>query len=201
GTRLPVSALTGAEVEDLGSAPEAVASAAKRIRARHVVQVPIRSDDLPDGCVELYRTSNAFDDGARALARLAAAQAGLVIRRFREAEVGDGDGARLALAGDALAVAGDQGETAGHITRLARRATGATACLLWLREGDEPPALVASSGLDRPDAALLDAGEAVERAWGAREAVIVETLVGRLPGGADVSATLKLAQPPIGALQ
>jgi serine phosphatase RsbU (regulator of sigma subunit) len=200
GSRLPVSSLPNEELDDIAALPEAVANAAKRIDAIDVFQLPIRSDSAPDGCIELLSASHALTEGDRALARLAATQAALVIRRFREADDGGDDGAALVLAGDALAAAVED-DTPVHVARLARRATGASACLLWLRMDEEPPTLVATSGLAGPDAALLDAGAAVERAWADREAVTVETMTGRLPGGADVSATLKLAQPAIGALQ
>jgi serine phosphatase RsbU (regulator of sigma subunit) len=199
GTRFPLSSLPNAERDDLAALPAVVAAAAKRIDALDVLQLPI-SGAAPDGSVELFSTSHELTDGDRALARLAAAQAALVICRFREGDVGSGDGAALALAGDALAAAVED-DTPAHVARLACRATGASACLLWLRVDEEPPTLIATAGLAGADAALRDAGAAVERAWVAREAVTVETLTGRLPGDADVSATLKLAQPPIGALQ
>ncbi len=196
GTSFPAAELGLDELDDLSRMPDAVAAAAKRIGARTVLQVPIRH-----GCLELYRESGPFTSAERALARLAAAQAALVIRRFAEKNGCEEEAGALALAGDALVATMDQTDVAVHVTRLACRVTGASAALLWSRDDDAPPALVASSNVDRPDAALLDAGKAVERAWEAHEPVTVERLPEQLAGGAEVSATLKLAQPPIGALQ
>ena len=200
GTRFPASSLHEDELDDVSLLPEAAKRAAKRINARAVLQLPIRSHDGPDGCIELFRGSSRFDAGDRAVARLAAAQSGLVLRRFRTAEARGEDGSTLELAGDALAAAAEHDETGAQLTRLARSATGAAACLLWLRDDAEPPRLVAATGLGGPDAGLLDAGNAVERAWTAHEPVTVEAVEG-LPGGADVSVALALAQPPIGVLQ
>src|SRR5207302_4303832 len=166
------------------SLPDTVSRAAKRIRAEAVLQLPIGAKDEPEGCIELLRESVPFTNAERAAARLGAAQAALVIRRFNGPEAQHENGASLELAGDALAVAAEEKETAEHVTRLACRASGATACLLWLRGDGGPPALIASTGLSGPDAALIDAGEAVERAWAARDPVTVETIPGRLPGGA-----------------
>src|SRR6266571_3965409 len=201
GTRFPISDLALEEVDDLAALPEAVARAAKRVRATAVLQLPIRPGDEPEGSIELLRADVPFSEAERALARLAVAQAGLVIRCFDGTGGLDDDGATLALAGDALAAGAGDDLTAEQVVRLTCRATGAVACLLWRLDEGRPPALVASAGLGGPDAGLVHAGEAAERAWVSRDPVAVEEVEGKLPAGAAVSATLQLGQPPMGALQ
>jgi sigma-B regulation protein RsbU (phosphoserine phosphatase) len=201
GTRFPASAVRHDETDELAAVPEAISRAAKRIDATAVLVVPIQTDDEPAGCLELLRDAASFTAAERAAARLAAAQAGLVIRRFRGGRASGGPDAALTLVGDAFAAVAEGGDAGVHIARLAARATGALVCLLWLRTEAGVPALLASSGLAGPEPALVDAGEAVQRAWGGRDPVAVESLPGRLPGGAGVAATLTLGQPTIGALQ
>src|SRR5439155_15036668 len=90
--------------------------------------------------------------------------------------------------------------TADQVARLAAEATGAVCALLWEREPERPLRLAASFRLGEVDASLVNAGEAAEQALLGRDAVAVEEVEG-LPGGASVTATLQLGQPPVGALQ
>jgi serine phosphatase RsbU (regulator of sigma subunit) len=205
GSRFAVAELPAEEERDLDRMPDAVRRAAERVRASAVVQIPLRADGRPLGSLELMRAGVPFDEAERRIARLAAGQATLAIRAFR----GDGDGAPgaadhawgLALAGDALAAGVDEDATAEQVTRLAADATGALAGLLWRAEDGRRPRLVASHGLGETKTALVEAGDAAERALGTRAPVTVESEDLPLPEGAGISATLQLGQPPIGALQ
>ena len=200
GTSFELDELSREEVDDLGRVPDAVARAARRARATAVFQVPVLVGDAVAGSVELLRAGLAFDEGERRAARVAAAEVALAIRAFPQA-----DGRRpldpLLVAGDALAAAGEEAQTTEQIPRVAAEATGAAAGLLWQSASDGPPALVASYGLAGTETVLVDAGEAAVRATESSQAITVETLTGKLPAGAEVAATLRLGQPPVGALQ
>jgi serine phosphatase RsbU (regulator of sigma subunit) len=205
GSRFAVAELPDGEERDLDRMPDAVRRAAERVRATAVFQVPVRAEGRPIGSLELMRAGVPFDEAERRIARLAASQAALAIRAFH----GDGDGTAgavdparaLALAGEALAAGVDEDATAQQVTRLAAEATGAVACLLWRAEEDRRPRLVTSYGLGETKTALVEAGDAAERALAARGPVTVESGDRRLPEGAGVSASLQLGQPAVGALQ
>ena len=202
GSRLPLADVSEYEVSDPERLPESVRRAAERVQASSVLLIPIQIDGRVEGSVELMRAGDAFDDGERRFARLAAGQAALAIRAF-EGGVGAGEidaEATLGLAGEALAAGADGMRTADEITRFAREATGALAGLLWRRSPEGVLELVASVGTVLPDDALLPAAAAAERALLGRQAVGVER-IGGLPGLATLSATLQLGQPSIGALQ
>ena len=203
GTRFLADELSFDEVDDLRRLPEAVARAAQRASATAVLLVPIVMGHDLEGSIELLRAGLEFDETARRSARLAAAQAALAVRAFGRESSGRGPESRaaLSLAGDALVAGADEGRTAEQVARLAAEATGALSSLLWAREDGRPLALVATFGLTAADVPLVDAGEAAERALHARTPVTVETLAGRLPQGARISATLELGHPPLGALQ
>jgi serine phosphatase RsbU (regulator of sigma subunit) len=205
GSRFAVADLPAEEQTDLAAMPESVRRAATRVRATAVVQLPVVADGHVLGSLELMRAGVPFDESERRLGRFAAAQSALAIRAFRGGAHGtaaNGEALRaLALAGEALAAGTTEEATAEQVTRLAADATHALAGLLWRREEGRPPLLVASHGLGASERALVDAGEAAERALDARVPVTVETSEQRLPLGAGVSATLQLGQPPVGALQ
>ena len=107
------------------------------------------------------------------------------------------NGVALALAGDALAAGADGAQTAEHVARLAVEATGALASLLWLSGEGRPLELVASFGVTGVTAPLADAGDAAERALRDPRPVSVEEIAGKLPAGAEVSATMQLGHPPV----
>jgi serine phosphatase RsbU (regulator of sigma subunit) len=183
--------------------PESVRRAAERVGAGHVLLVPVLVDGHVRGSLELLRRVTPFEDGERRLARVAAAQAALVLRAFGE----DGTAGRglasadvLSVAGDALAAGADGSRTAEQVTRLAAEATGAVCGLLWERTEEQSLGLVASYCLKAGDASLVNASDAAERALLSRRPVAVEDVDG-LPGDAVLSATLPLGQPPVGALQ
>jgi len=203
GSWLPLVDLPESEESDLDRLPERVRRTVERVRASHVVLVPVHMDGQARGSLELMRGGAPFDEAERRLARLAAAQAALVIRAFGEEPAAgrrlDAD-AVLNVAGEALAAGADGSRTAEQVTRLAAEAAGAVCGLLWEREPDRPLRLIASFCLDAADASLVNASEAAERALVGRQAVAVEE-VADLPDDAAVSATLQLGQPAVGALQ
>jgi serine phosphatase RsbU (regulator of sigma subunit) len=202
GSWLPLDALPATEESDPDRLPEAVRSAAERLRAPHVLVLPLLAEGDVCGSLELMRSGSPFGDRELRFARLAAAQAGLAIRAFGR----DGSSRALeaesvlALAGNALAAAADETRTAEQVTRLAAEATGAVSGLLWRLRPERELELVASYRLDG-DAPLLTARDAADRALSGRTAVTVEQVESLLPGGADAAATLHLGQPPVGALQ
>jgi serine phosphatase RsbU (regulator of sigma subunit) len=205
GSRFALAELPADEQTDPEAMPEAVRRAATRVRATALLQLPVFGEGQALGSLELMRAAIPFDEAERRIGRFAAAQAALAIRAFRgngdSGAMGGEPGRVLALAGDALAAGTDEAATAEQVTRLAAEATGALAALIWRSEPGRPPLLVSSHGLGAADAALVDAGEAAERALAARTSVTVESGDLRLPAGADVSASLQLGQPPVGALQ
>jgi serine phosphatase RsbU (regulator of sigma subunit) len=204
GSWLPLEALPQGEESDPERLPAAVRRAAERVRAPFVLLLPLHVDGEARGSLELMRSSAPFDERERRLARLASAQAALVIRAFG-GDAASGrvlePGSVLTLAGNALAVRADESKTAEQVTRLATEATGAVCGLLWELEQDRSLELVASFSLNGGDASLVNASDAAERALAGRQAVTVEHVDGRLPAGAAVSATVHLGQPPLGALQ
>jgi serine phosphatase RsbU (regulator of sigma subunit) len=201
GSWLALEDVPKSEVSDQGRLPDAVRSAAERVRAPHVLLLPLLAEGEPRGSLELMRSGSPFGERELQLARLAAAQAGLAMRAFGADGTGRGLDSEsvLALTGNALAAAADEVGATQQVTRLAAEATGAVCGLLW--ELQPELELVASYCLEGGDASLVNAGDAAERALQGRDAVTVEQVEGRLPGGAGVSATLHLGQPPVGALQ
>jgi serine phosphatase RsbU (regulator of sigma subunit) len=204
GSRLPLETVPSHEEADPGRMPEGVRRAAERVNASSILLLPVFVGGEVAGSLELMRDARSFDEEERRLARLAAGQAGLAIRAFGSngaAARGLEQDALLVLAGEALVAGADESRTAEQVTRLAAETTGAVCGLLWAREQDATLALIASFCLEDGDASLVNASEAAERALAARHPVTVEDVEGRLPGGATVSTTLALGQPPIGALQ
>jgi serine phosphatase RsbU (regulator of sigma subunit) len=203
GSRLPLEDLPEHEESDPDRLPEGVRSAAARVGASFVVLLPVYVDGQVRGSLEVMRRGIPFDDGARQLARLAAAQAALAIRAFgADGPAGRGldSEALLSLAGDALAAGADESRTAEQVTRFAVEATGAVSGLLWRCDNDRPLDLVGSFGPEGAEAELVIAGATAERALLGRRPVTVERVDG-LPGGTALSAALQLGQPAVGALQ
>jgi serine phosphatase RsbU (regulator of sigma subunit) len=203
GTRVPIDELSPDEVDELELLPDAVARAAERVRATAVLQLPVAVGGDVDGSLELMRAGVAFDESERHVARLAAAQAALAIRALgRAGVIGDPDaGTALSLAGDALVAGADESQTADQVARLAVEATGAFSSLLWRTDERQALELVASFGPEDTDTAPAEASPAAERALRARATVSLEAVEGKRPGGAEVSVTLQLGHPPVGALQ
>lgn len=204
GSRLSLDVVPEAEESDPDRLPEPVRRAAERVRAKFVVMLPVHVDGQLCGTLEVMRGHVPLDEGERRLARLAAAQAGLAIRAFdlssKAAGSRDTD-VPLVLAGDALAAGADNSRTAEEVVRLGVETTGAVSGLLWWQDGARPLELVAAYG-SRPIAEVAaETDSPAGRALQSRQAVVVEELDGAQPSKAQVSATLQLGQPPVGALQ
>jgi serine phosphatase RsbU (regulator of sigma subunit) len=201
GSRLRLDDVPEHEESDLELLPQPVSRVVERVQASAVLLIPVRVDGRIEGSLELMRHGADFDEGERRLARLAAGQAALVIRAFRDGvESSRVDPyTALTLAGEALAAGADDSRTADQVVRFAADATGALASFLWSRGSGESLQLVASVGLIG-DGPLESARAAAERALLGRRAASVETDAG-LPGAATRSAALQLGQPPIGVLQ
>src|SRR2546425_5398709 len=174
GTRLLLEDVPEHEESDPDRLPQAVRRAAARVQASSALLIPVEIDGRVEGSVELLRRGRDFDDGERRLARLAAGQAALAIRAFRNG-VGAGSvdaETVLNVAGEALAAGADDSRTADQVTRFAADATGALAGLLWSRDSDESLELVAFVGATS-GSSLESAHAAAERALAGREAVAV----------------------------
>jgi serine phosphatase RsbU (regulator of sigma subunit) len=196
GSSFPLSELPRGEAASDGL-PQAVLRAARRARAADVLLIPVLADGRPLGSIELMRAGGPFDPGETAGARVAASQVGLVLRAF-----GAGNGAAssrvegaLSLASDALGAALDDLGGAADVVRIASRASGAEAALLWHAGEQGALELLASTGPPEAlDAAPAQAGPIPPE----HEPVRVEK-------GSDAQArsvaTLTLGQPPLGVLQ
>jgi hypothetical protein len=156
----------------------------------------VRDGDAVIGSLELMRRGSPFGDRERVLARSAAAGVALARRAYGEAE-GAHPSAHdlLEVAGDALAAGSDEARAADQVAALAVAATGASAALVWMYEPDGPMLAALSGPASRPVPAT--AHEAVERAQAVPGPVAGEPLSD--DGG--WLATLRLGQPPLGALQ
>jgi serine phosphatase RsbU (regulator of sigma subunit) len=197
------SSFSVAEVPDGGasqdSLPESVRRAARLIGAGGVLLLPAGGGGRPLGSIELLRASRRFEPGEIAGAQLVAAQVGLVLRTFG---AGNGAGpsslapeATLSLAGDALAAGLDQARSAEEVVRVAARASGAEAALLWSPDKDGALELLAGTGSEEAQAAAPSQGGLVPQE---REPVRLEALT---DGSRRTVATLGLGQPPLGVLQ
>jgi serine phosphatase RsbU (regulator of sigma subunit) len=198
GSRFPLAELAGdaAANERL---PEALRRAGRLIRASGVLLLPAGAGDRPLGSLEAYRGTRQFEPAEVAVARLAAAHLGLVLRAF-----GAGNGLRkgtmasdagLALAGDALAAGLDQARGAEEVVRVAALAAGAEAALLWAAGDGGALELLATAGSPEAVAAAPSQAGLVPHE---REPLRLEALTG--PSHRTVAA-LGLGQPPLGVLQ
>jgi serine phosphatase RsbU (regulator of sigma subunit) len=177
-------------VDDLGGlSPEALA-VLRRVGADAVLVLPIRLDGSVLGSLELLRSGGGFGGDDREAARIACAQAALVLRGFTDGAAASVQRAAVELVGDALAAGADEARIAERVARLAVEAVGADACLIW-RNGDAGLEPIARTGtIDGETAFLVEAAAARARApaW-------VESL-------AEVPVvSLPLGQPPFGVLQ
>jgi serine phosphatase RsbU (regulator of sigma subunit) len=194
GSRIEAAAAPAAEDASLEELPRELRAAAERIAAVGVLRLPVRDDGSVVGSVELFRSRTEFDELQVALARAAADEVALAWRAF------SGEASRAArdpleLAGEALSAGSAETHAPEQVAHLAAEATDASACLVWdYEEGDRPvlSALAGPSAAAAPAYAL----EVLLRACDSREPVTVE-LVGE-PGWL---VTLRLGEPPVGALQ
>src|SRR4051812_10357744 len=164
GSRLALEDVPELEESALERLPEGVRRAAERVHAGAAVLIPVHLDGHVQGSVELMRAEAPFAEHELRFARIAAGQAGLVIRAFaRPAGEADSE-AVLGLAGEALAAGGDELRTAEQVTRLATDATAALAGLLWRRGPEAVLELVASVGALASSEPLVAAKAAADRA-------------------------------------
>src|SRR5436190_4001511 len=200
GTWLPADELPAEATDDLAAAPAAVRRAAGRAAARSILLVPVRTGGRI-ASLELFRAGAPFSTDERSGAELAASLAALVLRAFTvDGSVADEALARpaLELAGEALAAALDEADTAGEVVRLAATVVGAPVGIVW-NPGED--------GLELSAAYGLDAGESIERARELASAALEEAgplaavAAEGLPAGCAVSTTLSLGQPPAALLQ
>jgi serine phosphatase RsbU (regulator of sigma subunit) len=200
GTRLPADELPAEPSDDLSAAPGAIRRAAGRAAARAFLLVPVRSAGRL-ASLELFRAGAPFSEVERAGAELAASATALVLRAFTlDGALADEPLARpaLELAGEALAAAIDEADTAGEVVRLAATVVEAPVGIVWQR-GEDGLELAASYGLD-PSASIEVARELATAALEENGPLSAVTADG-LPAGCGVSTTLSLGQPPVGLLQ
>jgi serine phosphatase RsbU (regulator of sigma subunit) len=203
GSRFSLLELPVEETADPSLVPEQVRAAAARVHADSLLLLPVWSEHRPLGSLELMRAGDAFGKEEVAIARLAAAQLGLVLLALRGAN-GAEERAQsvdwsLGLAGDALAAGYDLGRIGDQIVRLALTATGAAGARLWRvgAEGLLEP-FVASEPLEsaRPSEA---SSRAAHQALDEQEPMTI-TRDESQPEAAFL-VTLRLGQPPLGVLQ
>jgi serine phosphatase RsbU (regulator of sigma subunit) len=202
GTFVPAGEMPTVTVDSLDAAPGTVRRAAARARARSVLLVPVEADGTA-AILELYRAGGAFTPSEQVGADLAAASAALTLRAFvaagRQGAAEALARPSLELAGEALAVAFDESQTAVELVRVAATIVGAAVGLLWELDEDGTLQPAASYGLDA-DAEIEAARELAAAALdegGPVQPVAAE----RLPAACGVSTTLPLGQPPVGVLQ
>ena len=198
GSSFSVAELPDGEAP-LARLPESVQRAARLIGAGGVLLLSAGGGGRPLGSIELLRATRRFEPGEIAAAQLVAAQVGLVLRAFG---TGNGIGpssitseATLSLAGDALAAGLDQARSAEEVVRVAARASGAEAALLWAPDADGALELLTATGSEEAQAAAPSQGGLVPQE---REPVRLEALT---DGQRRTVATLGLGQPPLGVLQ
>jgi GAF domain-containing protein len=146
GSRLAVAELGTDELDESDELPPALRRLVKGSGAVGVAVVPELMDGKVVASLELMRPREPFSATDRLLARIAAQEAGLLVRAFERADgPGNGDGqfASLELAGRAL-TAGTEGRSAERIAGLAAELAHAESCLVWRTENGaaEPIAFV-----------------------------------------------------------
>ena len=198
GSRFPLEKLPQREVDKLDSLPEPLRRAAARAGASAVLLIPVARGGTLLGTLELMRRRDRFAPAQRAVARVAAAHAGLALAARGPLDGANGRtvdaGEALRLAGDALAAGPDEARVADQVVVLAAEAAGASAAAVWRLHDAAPPALVAAFGLGAGDP--VDAlAKAAAGALAQRQSLALEPL------GDRAALTLQLGEPPLGALQ
>jgi serine phosphatase RsbU (regulator of sigma subunit) len=194
GSRLLQEELATEEVTGADELPAAVKRLAERIRAVGILVVPSLADDEVVASLELMRPREPFTGAERAVAQIAAQQAGLLVRAFHPVN-GPANGAAavpsaLELAGRALAAGADESTSAERIARLAAELTQAQSCLIWRTEDGEVETIAAVGALDDAD----KRASAAERDLGGR------TYLAREDGNERI-ALVRLGEPPLGGLR
>ncbi len=192
GMQLPAAELPETLVRTLAAAPEAVRRTARRAGAHAVLLLPVGVDDT-QATLELYRAGAEFSTAEVVAAELAASGTTLILRAFGGspgAQIDPSARPALELAGEALAAALDEANTAAEIARVAATVAGAPVGLLWESNPDGGLDIAGSYGLD----ARIDLDESRRLAAEGLAGAAPVHIVGR-------SVVLPLGQPPLGVLQ
>jgi serine phosphatase RsbU (regulator of sigma subunit) len=188
---------TWAEVADRAALPPSLLRLAERSGAEAVLVLPVRAGDQAVGTIELLRGGPAFSDAERGLARVAASQAALLAGGLPVRERPAPGGNALEAIGDALVGAAEGARLRHAIVRLAARAVGARAGVLWeLGDNGRSPHGTASFGLGR-DSPL----EELKPPSANPGRVVVEDPGPAAPERTAAVATLSLGDSPTTLLQ
>ncbi len=178
------------EIDELVLLPPSSRRAAEQMRSSSALVVPAVTGGRVVGCVELYRAGESYDELERQLARLGASQLALAARAFRPGLEDAGVARLIDVAGEALAAGSDDAETAREIVRLVA-GTLAAGAILWEADG---------AGLHA--GATSGPVEADEELRALAETALAERgTVSLADAGGVTVATLRLGEPPLGALQ
>ncbi|MFL5943374.1 MAG: SpoIIE family protein phosphatase [Gaiellaceae bacterium] len=198
GSLLPAGELPDTPLADLARAPAATRRLADRIGASCLLLVPVRAHGIALS-LELFRSGDPFGAEQLLAAELCAAQAALVLRVF--AAGGDASSLTrpaLELAGEALAAAMHEQDAAAEVVRLAAGVAGASAAILWEKDGDR---LVAGASWGLEANGSLDAAREVAESTLAEPGPVQAHVAAGLPRNCGVSTTLPLGSPRLGVLQ
>jgi serine phosphatase RsbU (regulator of sigma subunit) len=152
-----------------------------------ILSVPL-DGDAAQGMLELVRSGGPFEDDAMLVASVAADLAALAVRLCQDGHESSRESAgALDVAGDALAAVADDLGEAGRVARLAVLAAGADAALVWrLRAG-----ALEVEGRYGPIEPSPELEEAARSVVDEQRSIAAE----------GETVTLRLGQPPFGALQ
>ncbi|HEX2433306.1 MAG TPA: SpoIIE family protein phosphatase [Gaiellaceae bacterium] len=194
GSRLLLEEFATEDLTEADELPAAVRRLAERIGAVGILVVPSLAEDEVLASLELMRPREPFTESERAVAQIAAQQAGLLVRAFRPLD-GSANGAAalpsaLDLAGRALAAGADESTSAERIARLAAELTRAESCLIWRTEDGEVEAIASVGAVDDAD----EVAWAAERDLGGRTYFASED-------GNERFALIRLGEPPQGGLR
>jgi serine phosphatase RsbU (regulator of sigma subunit) len=194
GSRIDLASAPAADETGLEELPRPLRRAAERVGAEGVLRLPVRDSGSVVGSVELMRSRSEFDEHQLMLARAAADEVALAWRAY-SGDVGRTGRDPLELAGDALAAGSAEAYAADQVAHLAAEATDAQAALVWHYEDGGEPELSALAG-PQASAAPAYALDVLLRAHESRDPVTVEPV-----GDPGWLVTLRLGEPPVGALQ
>ena len=196
GSRVPASA-----APTHGDAPSALPEDLRRLAARAGAEaalvVPVRGRDGQIGTVELLRGRRPFDRGERLLAELTAGQVAFVAGAGTNGLPDPAVVAPLEALGEAFAAAADRSRVEAVVARLAARASGALAAVVWDVEDGVTAEPVARFGVPHDLAVAAPAWPAADDA----PPVVLEEPTGELPVPASSVATVRLGEPPVALLQ
>jgi serine phosphatase RsbU (regulator of sigma subunit) len=196
GSRLLADELETDEFRDVDALPPALRRLAERTGAVGIAVVPAIVDGQVLASLELMRPAEQFTEIERLLARLAAREAGLLVRAFeRSGDQVNGRGgsfAALELAGRALTAGTEEGRSPERIARLACEITHAASCLVWRTETGDAQAIAAVGVEEDADEDLV--AQDAERRLGARNVAVVDDEAGW-------TVLVRLGEPMLGGLR